>query len=240
MASEEEAWIPAPHAVELVAARMASLRHRAIDRISGWFFDRRVRLRAAQALFYMPDEYLDEPYFDESDPRADERYQELYGHTHPESALKRRERADFEIDPRIMTPDCIEWGSAIWDDAELTLLFGHLNPEARMSFYGVMVNECELVRCMEFLPQKLPAKSPIEASSKKTAGRPAATWWPDFATELAIVIHDEGLPDTQAALISRIQESLTIQGKEEPSRAAIQPVIREIFSRLSQPGKARN
>lgn len=67
-------------------------------------------------------------------------------------------------------------------------------------------------------------------------GRRPARWWPDFAEELAIYLHEKGLPETQEALISGVQSAMTAAGKDEPSRAQIQPVIRAVFSRLHPAG----
>lgn len=76
----------------------------------------------------------------------------------------------------------------------------------------------------------------VEALSPNSRGRPPAKWWPDFAEELAVFIHDNGPPETQEALISGIQSAMTAAGKDEPSRAQIQPVIRAVFSRLRPAG----
>lgn len=65
-------------------------------------------------------------------------------------------------------------------------------------------------------------------------GRRPANWWPDFAEELAAHIHDFGLPETQDAMISAVQLAMTKRGKIEPSRAAIQPVVRALFLRIGK------
>ena len=80
---------------------------------------------------------------------------------------------------------------------------------------------------------------PLNGSAKKAStGRPPASWWPAFSEELAIYIHDNGLPATQEALITSIQTTMTLQGKEEPSRSQIQPVIRAIFARERPAGNS--
>lgn len=78
--------------------------------------------------------------------------------------------------------------------------------------------------------------SPKEQITLTNRGRRPANWWPDFAEELAVYIHNHGIPETQEALISGVQSALAEQGKLEPSRAQIQPVIRALFTRLTAAG----
>lgn len=81
-----------------------------------------------------------------------------------------------------------------------------------------------------------PMESGEAISNHAAKGRKPANWWPDFAEELAVYIHEHGMPKTQEALISGVQTALVEQGKAEPSRAQIQPVIRALFVRLSEAG----
>lgn len=241
MTDEEQVWIAAPQAVERVAERLSGYSHRAIESISGWFFDNRVRFRASEVVLLMPDGYLDEPYFDSDEYEEQKQFQSVYGHTHSEEDLKRRDRTNVVINPGSMIQEAINWGSTLWQVGELLLRYEALHPEARISYYGVCLNEGDLARCMAFLPpQSAPPKTSQKASAANSSGRPPASWWQEFAAELAILIHSEGLPDTQETLIGRVQTAFAVQGKEEPSRAAIQPVIREIFARLGPAGKANN
>ncbi len=66
----------------------------------------------------------------------------------------------------------------------------------------------------------------------KPKGRPIANWWPEFAEELAVYVNDHGLPEAQDSLISAVQQAVTAKGKAEPSRSAIQPVIRALYARI--------
>jgi hypothetical protein len=68
-------------------------------------------------------------------------------------------------------------------------------------------------------------------------GRPPATWWPAFAEELAFYIHEHGRPETQEALIAAVFDALARQGKPEPSRTQVQPVVRQLLDRLGKAGK---
>ncbi|WP_156361911.1 hypothetical protein [Sphingomonas sp. Leaf343] len=68
-------------------------------------------------------------------------------------------------------------------------------------------------------------------------GRPAANWWPAFAAELAIYIHEEGLPngsetEGQGTIIDAVLSRLAERGAREPSRASIQPVVNDVLRRL--------
>jgi len=80
------------------------------------------------------------------------------------------------------------------------------------------------------------AQQSVETPAPHNRGRKHAHWWPAFAEELAVFIHDNGPPETQEALISGIQSAMTAAGKDEPSRAQIQPVIRAVFSRVRPAG----
>ena len=80
----------------------------------------------------------------------------------------------------------------------------------------------------------VPVTAPV---SQGTKGRPPANWWPDFAEELAVFVHDNGPPETQEALIARVLDALAKQGKPEPGRTQIQPVIRRLFDRIGKAGK---
>jgi hypothetical protein len=75
----------------------------------------------------------------------------------------------------------------------------------------------------------------------KVGGRPAARWWPDFAVELALFIHEEGVPpgsghDGQSEVLDKILGRLSRAGKEEPGRATVQPVINAVLRRIRSAG----
>ena len=73
--------------------------------------------------------------------------------------------------------------------------------------------------------------------SHGSRGRPPAIWWPDFAEELAFYIHENGVPETQEALMKAVFDALAKQGKPEPSRTQVQPVVRQLLDRLGKAGK---
>lgn len=84
-------------------------------------------------------------------------------------------------------------------------------------------------------PSQEPTAMSLPASTAR--GRPAANWWPDFAAELAIYVHEEGLPDGsdtegQGAVIDAVLSRLAERGAREPSRASIQPVVNDILRRI--------
>ena len=73
-------------------------------------------------------------------------------------------------------------------------------------------------------------------------GRPPAKWWPDFAEELAMFIHEEGIPggsghDGQSEILDKVCARLTAAGKPEPGRATVQPVINAVLARIRSAGK---
>ena len=72
-------------------------------------------------------------------------------------------------------------------------------------------------------------------------GRKPANWWPGFAEELAVYIHDNGIPpgsgaDGQSQIITAIQTLLSEAGKEEASRTSIQPVVTAVLTRMRSAG----
>lgn len=78
--------------------------------------------------------------------------------------------------------------------------------------------------------------------SKQRRGRPPANWWPDFAEELALTIHEEGIPAGtghvgQSGLLDKVCERLAQSGKPEPSRTTAQPVINAVLARIRSAGK---
>lgn len=109
---------------------------------------------------------------------------------------------------------------------------------------------CGVAAFVHFDPSGLPFIADIERPPRKGALKPEATsrptnnaggrkpanWWPDVAEELAVIVHSEGIPDTQEALIARLQEAVTARGRDEPSRAQLQPVVRAVFQRLREAG----
>lgn len=75
------------------------------------------------------------------------------------------------------------------------------------------------------------------SQTKARTGRPMATWWPDFAEELAVYLHDCGVPEGedsagQSAFINAICNRLAQRGKAEPSRSAVQPVVNRVLKRI--------
>ncbi|MFC4254412.1 hypothetical protein GRI97_03170 [Altererythrobacter xixiisoli] len=95
-----------------------------------------------------------------------------------------------------------------------------------------------------FLPQlsKLllsPKKEaePASFSRPRGGGRPPASWWPDFAEELAIYIHENGIPDGeghdgQSTIIDAVFARMNVNNKTEPGRGTVQPVVNAILRRL--------
>jgi hypothetical protein len=82
---------------------------------------------------------------------------------------------------------------------------------------------------------------PLPISNATSKGRKPANWWPAFAEELAAYIHDTGLPvgdgrDGQTEVIDTIFARMVEQGKPEPSRTQVQPVINAVLTRLRSAG----
>lgn len=77
--------------------------------------------------------------------------------------------------------------------------------------------------------------------TQRGGGRPAANWWPDFAEELTVYIHENGIPegqghDGQSALIDAVFARMVEQGKPEPGRGTVQAVVNAVLRRIRSAG----
>lgn len=78
-------------------------------------------------------------------------------------------------------------------------------------------------------------------TKRSRAGRKPAAWWPAFATELAVYIHEIGVPpgsgsDGQGDIIKAVQERMAEAGHESiPDRTSAQSVVQAILDRLRMP-----
>lgn len=145
-----------------------------------------------------------------------------------------------------------DWGHAaaagfddgqLWSASEFThLLRGQRNPLAYVVYAGVRLARSDIERRIEIAGWPEPKgvatpKASDSAATSNDSGRRPANWWPDFAEELAVYIHEAGTPDGegqagQSAMIDDIFKRLNARGKDEPSRTTVQPVIRAVLSRL--------
>ena len=67
--------------------------------------------------------------------------------------------------------------------------------------------------------------------------RPPAVWWPAFAEELAIYMHEFGAPtgqgaEGQSAVIEKIQTRLTEARRPAPTRTQVQSVVTRVLRRM--------
>jgi len=93
----------------------------------------------------------------------------------------------------------------------------------------------------ELNPQGLAAPAIEGTGEIRSGGRRAAKWWPDFAEELAVYLHDFGLPDGhghdgQSEVVKAVFDRLAAAGKPEPGRSAVQPVINAVLERIRSAG----
>jgi hypothetical protein len=80
-----------------------------------------------------------------------------------------------------------------------------------------------------------------ELTAAKAGGRPPAKWWADFAEELAVYVHENGLPEGkghegQSEVIDAIFARMNERGKKEPGRPTVQPVINAVLRRIRSAG----
>ncbi|MEA1072186.1 hypothetical protein [Sphingomonas sp. LY160] len=78
-------------------------------------------------------------------------------------------------------------------------------------------------------------KEASQTAATSARGRPSAGWWPAFAEELAVYVHDLGPPDSggQAQMMRDIFDRLARRGISEPGRSSVQPVIARVLRRLN-------
>lgn len=81
----------------------------------------------------------------------------------------------------------------------------------------------------------------IQPAESKAGGRSPAKWWADFAEELGVYIHENGLPDGeghegQSEMLDAIFARMNAQGKQEPGRPTVQPVINAVLRRIRSAG----
>jgi len=80
-----------------------------------------------------------------------------------------------------------------------------------------------------------------QSPSQRSGGRPAANWWPDFAEELAVYIHENGIPaghghEGQTVLMDAVFARMAEQGKPEPGRGTVQAVVNAVLRRVRSAG----
>lgn len=80
-----------------------------------------------------------------------------------------------------------------------------------------------------------------QSTGQRSGGRPAANWWPDFAEELAVYIHEKGIPegqghDGQSTLMDAIFARMAEQGKPEPGRGTVQATVNAVLRRIRSAG----
>lgn len=140
----------------------------------------------------------------------------------------------------------------IWTASEINLsLHDERHPHARVFYSGLRMAKEDVERRIDIAGWTKPSNigepdgflRPQASASDRGAGRAPANWWPDFAEELAVYLHEEGLPvgdgqRGQAALMEGVFRRLVERGKTEPSRTTVQPVIRAVLSRLRTAGNA--
>lgn len=85
--------------------------------------------------------------------------------------------------------------------------------------------------------REIPATVEAPRVIKTAKGRPPANWWADFALELALQVYEPGIPATQEQMIAAVFDTFAKQGKPEPSRTQVQPVVRKLFDRTGRAGK---
>lgn len=94
---------------------------------------------------------------------------------------------------------------------------------------------------MEAVEKNVMAKSGNASATNEKRGRGGrrpSNWWPHFAAELAVYVHENGIPlgtgsDGQGDVIAAIQKRMVENGHEGvPDRSSIQPVVQAVLDRL--------
>lgn len=96
-----------------------------------------------------------------------------------------------------------------------TLEIGTALPEDNrpltITLHGVQIVEADLADALG---------PPAAGRTARSAGRPLGSFWPFFAEELAVYVHDNGVPDSNtplARVILEILDRMALGGQEQPS-----------------------
>lgn len=133
-----------------------------------------------------------------------------------------------------------EWGTDRFDQVLRT---GRLN--LTVGGRVLKVHECPvLVRldelekaCSNLGSNSIAATDEVSeagALTRHAGGRPERLSWDEIWVEICGLIHDEGVPRTQAELISKIQKWYRVRFDDEPSDSTLKPKVRKLFERLQR------
>jgi hypothetical protein len=142
------------------------------------------------------------------------------------------------------------WQNAIvnWRAGSLEA-FGNIGSGWRhIKAVGIEVRKDQLAALVWFkLDDREPKDSAVsgDAPRRSSGGRKRADWWPAFVAELAVEVHENGIPagheaNGSEALINAIFARMSKRGIEEGSRSAVQPVINAVLARMRELGYANN
>lgn len=138
--------------------------------------------------------------------------------------------------------------TTMWTMSEFThRLLRQQHPNARITYAGIRMAKADIERRMAIAgwgdPKNDNAEPLVAIAQPPTgnSGRRRADWWPDFAEELAVYMHEMGVPEGygqqgQSAMIDEIFRRLNTRGKNEPGRTSVQPVVHAVLARLRQGG----
>ena len=107
-------------------------------------------------------------------------------------------------------------------------------PEHGKGYFEEIYSAYEIRLIPQFL---LEADAWETKSATSKGGRRPANWWPAFAEELAMYVHESGIPDGrgsegQTDVIDAVFLRLQNSQKPEPSRTSVQPVVSAVLNRI--------
>ncbi|WP_156317920.1 hypothetical protein [Blastomonas sp. AAP25] len=119
--------------------------------------------------------------------------------------------------------------------------FGRLDATCKGTVIGLEVDENDLPKLAWTGNKEASGRGSMQSAVARSGGRSPAKWWPDFAEELALYVHECGIPDGQghdgqSEMMEAIFKRLAEAGKPEPGRATVQSVINAVMARIRSAG----
>ena len=99
-------------------------------------------------------------------------------------------------------------------------------PPLTITMHGLELNEKHIADLLG---------PPLATPTKRGPGRPHGPFWPIVAEELAVLVHEEGVPDHSvpiAQVVNQLLDRIAVRGLTPPSFGTIRPVVDAVLARL--------
>jgi hypothetical protein len=122
----------------------------------------------------------------------------------------------------------------IWDDDQLVLAADAATGDPMIDIVGFEFDRDAIERIAAAHGAGATPKKPV----KSAGGRPTAGWWAAFAEELAVYIHEVGVPEGlgsegQGEVINSVCDRMSERSVlETPNRRSVQPIVQAVLDRI--------